>query len=230
MKEFRPDINEIPFALTEIYAGMGYREKPFDKDINDAVDRVLEEAVRICKPAFGYMLLPPEQIKEHSVVIAGREIKSGPVITPFLSDAEYIALFVATAGREFDRWLHGIKSSGSILDEFIADAIGSELAEAIVRAMTDRLLSDVSVSGMSISNSYSPGYCGWNVGEQQNLFSLLPPEPCGITLSDSSLMSPIKSVSGMIAVGRKVGKSAYGCDICEKSDCYKKNRKGHGFG
>ena len=53
------------------------------------------------------------------------------------------------------------------------------------------------------------------------LGSLLPPAPCGITLTDSSLMLPIKSISGVIAVGTRIEKKPYGCAICGKKDCYK---------
>ena len=57
--------------------------------------------------------------------------------------------------------------------------------------------------------------------EQRKLFTLLPPAPCGITLTDSCLMLPIKSISGVMAVGSCVEKRPYGCAICGRKDCYK---------
>jgi hypothetical protein len=75
------------------------------------------------------------------------------------------------------------------------------------------------VSGMKITNRYSPGYCSWNVSEQKKLFSLLPEGCCGITLSASSLMSPIKSISGIIGMGRSVEFKEYVCEICSMKDC-----------
>ena len=76
-----------------------------------------------------------------------------------------------------------------------------------------------------VSFPYSPGYCGWHVSQQQLLFSMLPPSPCGVRLNDSSLMYPIKSVSGIIAVGSRVKKQKYGCELCGKVDCYKNRNK-----
>ena len=76
--------------------------------------------------------------------------------------------------------------------------------------------------GLRISNSYSPGYCGWNVAEQHRLFALLPERPCGIELGRSALMKPEKSVSGIIALGREVEKRPYGCAICNRRNCYKR--------
>ena len=79
--------------------------------------------------------------------------------------------------------------------------------------------------GYGVSHPYSPGYCGWHVTQQQLLFSCLPEFPCGVRLSDSSLMSPIKSVSGIIAYGPCIVKRKYGCELCGKADCYKNRNK-----
>ncbi len=48
---------------------------------------------------------------------------------------------------------------------------------------------------------FSPGYCGWHVSGQKKLFARLKPETIGIELSDSCLMQPLKSVSGVIIGG-----------------------------
>ena len=50
---------------------------------------------------------------------------------------------------------------------------------------------------------YSPGYCGWNVSGQRRLFAFLRPEDAGITLRDSFLMEPLKSISGVFVLGPK---------------------------
>ncbi|MCK7517168.1 MAG: hypothetical protein MZV64_05325 [Ignavibacteriales bacterium] len=39
-------------------------------------------------------------------------------------------------------------------------------------------------SGLKTTNRFSPGYCGWHVSEQHNLFRLVPDNYCGITLND----------------------------------------------
>ena len=44
-------------------------------------------------------------------------------------------------------------------------------------------------------------------------------------MRESYLMSPIKSVSGVIAVGERIVKRKYGCELCGKADCYKNRNK-----
>ena len=91
--------------------------------------------------------------------------------------------------------------------------------------MQDELEAVMKEAGFSITNRYSPGSCGWPVSDQQLLFSLFPDKYCGISLSDSSLMDPLKSVSGIIGIGRNVKKTAYTCDICDIENCMYRYRK-----
>ena len=111
------------------------------------------------------------------------------------------------------------------MQEFLLDSLGSAIAEAVVREVCSKVENYVLPLGYGVSHPYSPGYCGWHVTQQKFLFSLLPERPCGVRLSESSLMSPIKSVSGVIAVGERIVKRKYGCELCGKADCYKNRNK-----
>lgn len=157
--------------------------------------------------------------------IGGVELHTGAVITPYLLDADRYVLFIATAGQEFEQFQYEVKSSGDILQEFLLDSLGSAIAEAVVREVCSKVENHVLPLGYGVSHPYSPGYCGWHVTQQKFLFSLLPEQPCGVRLSESSLMSPIKSVSGVIAVGERIVKRKYGCELCGKADCYKNRNK-----
>lgn len=207
--------------IGEIYRTMGSDEYVPDEQITELVAGYLDKLGGICVPRYGYEIYQLESTNSRSITAEGVTLTTGGVITPMLADADSVALFVATAGREFDEYLHSVKQGGDILGEFVLDAIGSEIAEAAVR-LAMRTLEEEQADGIVVSHPYSPGYCGWHIRDQQKLFSLLPPAPCGITLSDSSLMSPLKSVSGVAAIGTNVIKQAYGCALCGRADCYKK--------
>ena len=101
----------------------------------------------------------------------------------------------------------------------MADAIGSVIAEACVTEVIKRLEKQIPLRH---TYPYSPGYCGWNVKEQAALFQLLPENPCGVKLTDSCLMLPVKSVSGVIGLGDEVENKPYGCAICMNKNCYKR--------
>ena len=107
----------------------------------------------------------------------------------------------------------------------IADALGSVIAEKCADEMELTLQESIDKLGWHHTNRFSPGYCGWNVSEQQRLFPLFDGHTCGITLTESSLMVPIKSVSGIIGLGREVRRLDYTCGLCDFKHCYKRQKK-----
>jgi len=97
--------------------------------------------------------------------------------------------------------------------------------ESVANQVQDHIRQLADQSGLKITNRYSPGYCKWDVSEQQKLFQLFPENCCGITLSESSLMSPIKSISAVLGIGSSVAYQEYTCEICSMKEClYRKTR------
>ena len=113
--------------------------------------------------------------------------------------------------------------NGDPVTGYIIDTIGSEAVERVADILESRLLDVLADDSLKITNRYSPGYCDWSVSEQQKLFSLLPEHFCGINLTDSSLMIPVKSVSGIIGIGSDVTREEYPCRFCSRTDCHKRH-------
>jgi hypothetical protein len=71
--------------------------------------------------------------------------------------------------------------------------------------------------------AYSPGYCGWHISGQKKLFEYLHPEKIQITLNNSFLMNPLKSVSGVLITGKreihKFKNSFSFCYLCKTKSC-----------
>ncbi|MCP4153380.1 MAG: hypothetical protein GY757_36975 [bacterium] len=59
-----------------------------------------------------------------------------------------------------------------------------------------------SETSMRVLN-YSPGYCGWHISGKGKLFEKLKPGSIGIRLNESYLMSPLKSISGVLTAGEQ---------------------------
>jgi cobalamin-dependent methionine synthase I len=132
---------------------------------------------------------------------------------------------MCTAGEEFETFQKRLKTEGDMVRVFIADALGSVIAEKCADQMELTLQESIDKLGWKHTNRFSPGYCGWHVSEQQKLFPLFDGHTCGITLTESSLMVPIKSVSGIIGLGREVRKLDYTCGLCTFEKCYKRKKK-----
>ncbi len=116
-------------------------------------------------------------------------------------------------------------NDGDMLKGYIIDIAASELVEKTTDLLESELLKIVSRKNFGVTNRYSPGYCGWNVNDQHKLFSFLPDNFCGVSLTDSALMLPIKSISAVIGIGANSEKEDYQCSLCDTDFCYKRDKK-----
>lgn len=159
--------------------------------------------------------------------VAGIPFSVGKRVFNMLRDSEQIALFVCTAGDEIYEESRALIDQGDYLQGYVFDIYGSLAVESAMDYLHNAFKARCQAESMRVTNRYSPGYCGWDVGEQQKLFSMLPDGYCGITLNSSSLMHPIKSVSGIIGAGRKVTFNDYSCNACDYENCIYRNIKHH---
>ena len=151
--------------------------------------------------------------------VGGQLLKTSRKICRLMEGADQMAVFVCTAGQGFSEYAKRYQQEGEYLKSYLADALGSVVAERSMDFVQAQLEQSARQEGLAITNRYSPGYCNWPVDDQRKLFSLLPSGVCGISLTASCLMTPIKSVSGIIGIGRQARKSDYGCDICNNRTC-----------
>ncbi len=173
----------------------------------------------------GYHIFDKTHIDDHNNVIVIDDIlfHPGRHVVRYLKGSQSLALFVCTAGKEISMRSRQLMAEGNLLEGYVADLTGSLLVETAMNWVHDTLRHNMEKKGLKITNRYSPGYCNWDVAEQHLLFTLLPENFCGITLSESALMSPIKSVSGIIGIGKNVRHHQYGCSACPDVGCIFRN-------
>ncbi|MCP3861270.1 MAG: hypothetical protein GY704_16580, partial [Phycisphaeraceae bacterium] len=114
-----------------------------------------------------------------------------------LEDAVALVLFAVTLGEEVSEHISEYFAAGDGADGYILDQVASIAADQLVQIAVRRYAADDSSDG-AVVLPYSPGYCGWNVTGQRALFAHLEPGNLGISLNESCLMHPIKSVSGVL--------------------------------
>ena len=208
------DFDALEITPVDIYEQMGYHGEEPDEATRKEVQTVLEEVRPWLRPQFCYLV-----IKELP------EFDMGKIILRQLRGSEAYALFICTSGTEYEAYLQQLKDNGDMVRVFIADALGSVIAEHCADQMEICLQESIDKLGWRHTNRFSPGYCGWHVSQQQLLFPLFGGQACGVCLTESSLMVPIKSVSGIIGLGEKVRKLDYTCGLCDFKQCYKRKLK-----
>ena len=218
--------HDLRLSLADVCEQMGYGDATPDDDVMAEVRAVGDMAAAVARPRFCYMLADGTlDLVRDTLTIGGTELHVGRIISRQLRGSEAFALFVATAGAEFEDLQMSLKDDDDMVRTFIADSFGSVIAERTADIMEECLQGELDGRGWRHTNRFSPGYCGWHVSEQQRLFPLFGVErPCGVRLTESSLMVPIKSVSGVIGLGPGVRKLEYSCGLCDYKDCYKRKR------
>ena len=192
---------------------MGYRDQRPDEATLTEADRIVGEVRQWLRPQFCYQVVADQP-----------DFDMGKIILRQLRGSEAYALFICTSGVEFEAYQQRLMKEGDMVRVFIADALGSVIAEKCADRMEEVLQESIDKLGWHHTNRFSPGYCGWHVSQQQRLFPLFHGETCGVKLTDSSLMLPIKSVSGIIGLGPYVRHMDYSCGLCTFQQCYKRKQ------
>lgn len=222
VREHNIPFDKLSVGRRDIYEAIGYGTETPDEDILKIIEESIERATSLGVARFMY-LTTEGCLTNKTLQIADQTFCIGPVIANQLAGSEEYALFVATTGQAFEKWLEEVKLSDDIVLQFITNSIGSCFAEKAADHMEQYLEQEILPKGLKHTNRFSPGYCNWSVSEQQKLFSLFPtPTPCGVRLTPSSLMVPVKSVSGIIGIGEQVKRTDYPCGLCGLERCYKR--------
>ena len=206
--------NDLRITPADVYEQMGYHDAEPDEVTKAELTQIVNQVIQWLRPQFSYFVMSVQPAFD-----------MGNIILRQLRGSEAYALFVCTAGVEYEAYQQRLKEQGDMVRVFIADALGSVIAEKCADQMEIALQESIDKLGWKHTNRFSPGYCGWHVSQQQMLFPLFQEHTCGVTLTDSSLMVPIKSVSGIIGLGANVRKLDYTCGLCDFKQCYKRKKK-----
>lgn len=126
----------------------------------------------------------------------------GTAVGRVLPRARGLALFAATVGEAVGRRIEALFAADDFVAGSLLDAAASLAAEAAAEHLEGAFEASLRRRGLAGEADhvlgYSPGYCGWHVSGQQRLFDFLTPGRIGISLNDRHLMTPLKSVSGVL--------------------------------
>jgi hypothetical protein len=171
----------IEFDEKRILKLIGYRKK--SQKPNEPVTKLIQEEK---KKLHG--LLQPEAIY---TVIGYDETNKHPVF----NHAEKVALCLCTIGAKLEEEVENLMKKNELLRALILDALGSEAVEEVA-IQSDRILAErAREMNLWPSKRFSPGYGNWDIREQRFIFGLLPAHEIGVSLKESCMMIPRKSIS-----------------------------------
>jgi hypothetical protein len=156
-------------------------------------------------------------------------------ITPVFeiaNKADSLALFAVTVGQVVHDKINELFRLKELALASMLDSVASAGAEKAADVLEVRFVNFLRSTGLekdTVVMRYSPGYCGWHVSGQKKLFDYLQPEEIGITLRASFMMEPLKSISGVLAAGKKeihiIEDNYPFCSQCETHSCQERVRR-----
>jgi hypothetical protein len=218
------DLNLDPVAIEHF---MGYKPGEAPSPFPDLIREVLSEIPPFCDIRGGYRWFDKLELKKqpYRILLEDQTFYVERIVSRQLINSERAVLFICTAGKGIGEWSKKLMREGDLMKGYVVDVIGSEIVDTAMDRIQDALEEKMKTKGMGISDRFSPGYCGWQVSEQPKLFSFFPPDFCGVRLTESCLMDPIKSVSGIIGIGKELERKGYLCSFCEMKNCIYRTKR-----
>lgn len=138
--------------------------------------------------------------------------------------SEKTILAVCTIGRDLETRGSQFISRGELSKGVIIDAIASHAAEKTAECVNRIILENLKdeIAEKLVTSRFSPGYCQWELDKgQEMIFNLVSTEKIGVSLSDSKMMHPIKSVSFAVNIGEEIDQELgeRGCETCDMVNC-----------
>ena len=210
-------ITQIPFALDAKALMEKVHVEPDSDDAKD-FEVLLEKANAVANPMVVYTeCFIDAKGKDDSVTIGGVTFRS-KTLRRNLDKAERVFVYVATCGRELD----GIPlPQGDMLMEFWRDTIKTTLLWAALEYLNNHLTRRYRLSKTASMSPGSGDVDTWPIQQQRELFVLLGGigevwKQSGVELTDSFLMIPNKSVSGIRFPTETDFRS---CQVCHRTEC-----------
>ena len=213
--------SEIMVEEKQILHLLGYESDHIEPFISETIQHRIAASKGMIAARGGFIIRRLSSIvpAEGLLVVNEETFHVGKIVASHMKKAEFVALFAVTIGKDLENHSEELFSRGEMLDGYVVNLIASEAAESAAGYIHHHIRELVQTKHLHVTNRYSPGYCNWNVAEQFKLFSFFPKSFTNISLTESALMNPVKSVSGLIGIGEHVRFNQYKCAICNDKHC-----------
>jgi hypothetical protein len=193
----------------------------------------LADARELAHGAAAWDFFPIAGIRHGIVDLAtGARLGGGPLAAVIAGSSELVVA-VCTIGPELGARAQEHQRNHDMLRGLLLDSLGTWAVDKVRQEVCCRLEDEAAAAGLHASTSLSPGESEWGMQDQAVLFSLLDASAIGVTLSESLIMTPLKSLS--LIMGRGAGQlgreGESHCDYCTAKDrCAYRGRRSAGGG
>lgn len=205
--------------LSEVRRYAGLARADFDEEM---IEDAAQEALLTISPKSAYHLYDYDC--QSGTLKAGTELSlTGKSIQKHLAGCEKVLAISATIGPEIVEAVTRHFEEGRYAHSVLLDAAATEAVEETANALERMLSPKIKAQGFATRWRYSPGYGDWPLEAQLEFLPLTGAAEIGISLTESCMLSPRKSITALIGLYRpeKVTSptTSPGCQSCGQKDC-----------
>lgn len=205
--------------IKEVVRYLGYGRNATDETTLALIGDAFADLERIAAPKSVCRIFDMEQTEDGRIIVGNMEIKSTS-LSRNLKSCVKVVLFGATLGAGTDRLIMRA-SVADMAKAVIIQACAAAFLEEYCDEEQIRIGSELEKQGLYLRPRFSPGYGDFDIGYQEPLMRMLDcAKSIGLTLTDSFMMTPTKSVTALIGASPvKERCPIAGCEACGKTDC-----------
>lgn len=198
---------------------LGYGRHAVDDLTLALVESSFEELDRVAKGRIVYRIFELEVSGDERIKIGELEVASKNLAKNVRGCSQGV-LLCATLGIEVDMLMKRYS-----LTQMSRTVVLQACAAAVLEEYLDDWQKDfaqkMKVQGYYLRPRFSPGYGDFNILHQRDILRMLDSaKKIGLTMTDSSMLVPTKSVTAVIGLSEEnVPCHIKGCEVCEKVDC-----------
>lgn len=184
---------EVPFSLDEFVRRHGPRRERMLPLFKEVAAEMMAQAKVLAEP------------REARATLAAAVV---PRLSRRLPGAETITLGLCTLGPALEQRAAALFRDNP-LAAMVLTQIGSLWVDGLMRAVHAEIRAEARARGRRAGPPYRPGLGRWPLEFQDEIFQHLPAAALGVSLTEAWAMMPQKSVSFIVAEGRRLGPSRF---------------------
>lgn len=177
---------------------------------------------QVVQPKLVYRIFTDWESTSDTLLLEGKALHGGRRMLALLEKADTLAVLIATLGEEVMQLYKRYDKDGDLIKAYLCDTLVNNRLDQMMKIWRKSLAKTESCGS---TFPLSPGCCDWDITEQAQLFSLLQPDVIGVSLSESSMMYPLKSLSALVGFGERLPFMEEECLYCGRKNCNYRRRK-----
>ncbi len=211
------DLAVRPDQVARYFGGAQYVPDPGTRE---RIAAAAAAGLRLIRPAAAVGLHPiVETIPGGDIVLADGAVLTGGAALCGPQNV-YLAAVVGTLGPGLEAHSRELTRGGDLYTATLMDAVGVALLDRLGEILHGELSRRAAKRGLFCGCRLGPGLNGFPVEAQRLIFTLTDAGAIGVTLNDSLVMTPVKSISFLAPLGpARERPPAAKCDACGLKNC-----------